>query len=138
MFCQVCGKKKIGEGKFCPNCGESFAVGKLERKSSKVNLLPLASAGLLLLLATFSDSLAIGFFTFLRWIVMGASVYYAYDIYKRGRDTDFWFWIFVVLAVLFNPFVPIHLARDTWQFIDFVVAAILVAFGSHLKKAKLV
>lgn len=134
MFCQICGKERAGKGKFCSGCGTKFIEEDLEKTAKGINIFPMVAATFLLLVAIFSDSMPIGFFTLLRWAVMGASIYYAYEIYQKKVDTDFWFWVFVILAVLFNPLIPIYLAKDTWKFIDFMVAVAFVAFSPYLKK----
>jgi hypothetical protein len=71
-----------------------------------------------------------GYFTLLRWVVSAVAVAFA-----AGACSTGWVWagwLFGVLAVLFNPVVPVHLARTTWQPIDaaagiaFVVGAVLL------------
>jgi hypothetical protein len=34
-------------------------------------------------------------------------------------------WVYVLIAVLFNPIAPIHFRRDTWAIIDVVTAALM-------------
>ena len=79
-----------------------------------------------------------GFYTLLRLVVCGTTVYLtwlAYDSSKQG-----WVWSFGFLAVLFNPLIPIHLDRGSWVVIDFFVAIFLLisifAFRVPKKKAK--
>jgi hypothetical protein len=65
-----------------------------------------------------------GYFTLLRWVVGAAAVAFAASGGSTGRV---WAgWLFGVLAALFNPVVPVHLARTTWRPID---AAAGVAFA---------
>lgn len=65
-----------------------------------------------------------GYYTLLRFVVCGVSAYGAYFsseiIMRKG-----WVWIFGMIAILFNPIIPIHLDRDTWAIIDVVVAGVL-------------
>jgi hypothetical protein len=61
------------------------------------------------------------FYTLLRWICCAVFVYSAFTAHERNRVP--WVWIFGVLAVLFNPIVPVHLQRDTWQIVDWVTTA---------------
>ncbi len=64
------------------------------------------------------------YFTTLRWITCAVSVYGAYLSYKGER-------LYVVIslgviAVLFNPIIPIHMGKSTWQLIDIVVGLIML------------
>jgi len=56
--------------------------------------------------------------------VFAAMVYIAWTAYevKQGK----WIWIFGFLAVIFNPFIPLHFGRDFWVVIDFIVAIFLI------------
>ena len=86
----------------------------------------LGAAGLLLL--------ALGrnpydFYTITRWVVCGVCSYGAFVEFERNRST--WAWLFVIMAVAFNPIVPVRLSRETWAPIDglgvgFLVASVLV------------
>lgn len=65
-----------------------------------------------------------GYYTVLRWITCAVSCYGAYLFYKLDR-------LYVVIplgviAVLFNPIIPIHLNRWTWQLIDIAVGVIIL------------
>src|SRR5436309_1631993 len=64
------------------------------------------------------------FYTLLRWICCAAFAFSAFIATEKNRMV--WAWIFGVLAVLFNPIVPVHLQRDTWQIIDRVTIGVLV------------
>lgn len=62
------------------------------------------------------------YYQFLRWsilIIAGYSAYLAYNKLKMG-----WAWVFGIIALLFNPIFPFYLQKETWQFIDVVVAVI--------------
>ena len=63
-----------------------------------------------------------GYYQFLRWVILVVGAYSAYLAYKlEGKS---WPWIFGIIAVLFNPIIPFTFQRNTWQFIDVVVAII--------------
>ncbi len=66
---------------------------------------------------------AYGYYVVLRWVVCGAGI--ATAILASGLKKTGWLWIFVSVAVLFNPILPVHLNRDTWTLLD-VAAAILI------------
>ena len=68
------------------------------------------------------------FYTFLRIVVCFSSCFATYQLFK-GKDKV---WIlFALIALLFNPFIPVHLgSRLLWGVINVSVA---VAFGWILK-----
>ncbi len=74
-----------------------------------------------------------GYFTFLRFIVFGVAVYGAYFASKPERIVLVL--AFVIIAILFNPLIPIHLRRGTWHFIDLAVAAFLIISIFVLRKS---
>lgn len=71
------------------------------------------------------------YYRLLRFVTCAVAVLVAYCAYAWRK----WWaaWLFGFVAVLFNPLLPIHLKRQTWQVIDpaaaalFLVAAILLA-----------
>ena len=65
------------------------------------------------------------FYTIMRWVVCGVCAYGAFVEFGRSRTT--WAWVFVIMAVAFNPIVQVRLSRETWAPIDVVAAGILVA-----------
>jgi hypothetical protein len=56
------------------------------------------------------------YYTLLRWLVSGVAAYGAFLAKTNGSDG--WLWSFLIIAVLFNPIVPVHLTRQTWAPID--------------------
>jgi hypothetical protein len=64
------------------------------------------------------------YYTLLRFIVCGVSAYGAYFAVELKKNS--WAWIFAIIAILFNPIIPVHLDRRTWAFIDLGVAIILL------------
>lgn len=63
-----------------------------------------------------------GFYTLLRWIVTISSLYTGYLYYQfelRGFA-----WMFFIIAVLFNPLVPIYMQRETWLIFDILVGIV--------------
>ncbi len=63
-----------------------------------------------------------GYYQFLRWAILVIGAYSAHLTYKAGGKA--WTWIFGIIAVLFNPIIPFTFQRNTWQFIDVIVAII--------------
>lgn len=79
---------------------------------------------LILLLAVPEGFWPYGYYVFLRWVITGAAVFLlwiASQLKKQG-----WFWLMVGIAILFNPIIPIHLDKEIWQIIDFIVAVLFL------------
>lgn len=81
----------------------------------------------MLVLAIFP--LPYGYYMLLRLVVTAAAAYVAYENFSK--DIANWGVVFVVIALLFNPFYVIHLDVVLWKIIDLVVAGI---FFMNLKK----
>ncbi len=84
----------------------------------------LVVAATILFLALF-DGWQYGFFTILRFVVFATTAYVAWMAYEGQKEK--WVWIFGFVAVLFNPFFPVHLDRDTWVVIDLITGIFLLA-----------
>ncbi|AKD54860.1 DUF6804 family protein [Spirosoma radiotolerans] len=83
----------------------------------------LLTAAVLLFLATLATlSLPYGFYTFLRIVVCGLAFYVAI----QTRDSIVALISLLVVAILFNPLVPIHLPQPTWRIIDLATAAAFI------------
>lgn len=67
-----------------------------------------------------------GFYQLLRFLVCGTGAYFSYKSAIQNRQV--WAWILGIIAFLFNPVIPIHFNRETWQGIDAIVAVILFVF----------
>lgn len=75
------------------------------------------------------------YYTLLRFVVCGVTTY---GVYLAGRNKKIgWAWIFGIIAVLFNPIVPVHLERATWAIIDVGVSLFLMTSIALFKAAKL-
>lgn len=65
-----------------------------------------------------------GYYTLLRWVVCGVSAFAAFQAAKSAKTG--WVWALAVVALFFNPIIPVHLKRETWAFIDVGVAVLLL------------
>lgn len=65
-----------------------------------------------------------GYYTMLRFFVCCVTAYGAY--FAMGLQKKEWGWSFGIIAVLFNPFIPVRLSRTTWAVIDSSVAFLLI------------
>ena len=93
-----------------------------------------AVIAIIALLLTFIDWHSYDYYTLMKFIVTGVMVYYAYYIYEVLQKVDYWFWILVGIAVLFNPIIPIYLRdKGLWMFIDVLVIGFLILFVKFKK-----
>jgi hypothetical protein len=68
-------------------------------------------------------SLPEGFYTFLRLSMFVTGSYSS--IYFFSMSKNVWAWLMVFMALLFNPFVVVHLEHETWVNADAISAGIL-------------
>ena len=61
-----------------------------------------------------------GYYTFLRLVVTVCAGVAGYGCWKNGRIVVAF--VFGAVALLFNPVIPVHLARELWAPIDVLVA----------------
>ncbi|MGB2762113.1 MAG: DUF6804 family protein [Minisyncoccales bacterium] len=102
-------------------------------RNIKFSIIPGIIASTLLLL-TFLDW-PYGYYNFLRIIVAGAAIYYAYYLYQKLKELDLWFWGLIAIAIIFNPIVPIYLGDKTiWIIIDVIAAIFFISFIIKFKK----
>lgn len=72
-----------------------------------------------------------GYYTLVRICICLYSAFLAYKSWEE--KIDIWMWIFIVIAVLFNPIIPIYLNRELWAIIDIVIAIVFFISISQLK-----
>lgn len=88
------------------------------------------AAAVLLLLAI--APLPIGYYTFLRIATTIAAVLLIIDSYK-GK-ANIWSIVFGIIAILFNPIIPIYLyQKDKWMLIDIGAAVLFVGYAIWYK-----
>jgi hypothetical protein len=96
----------------------------------KITVVPSLIAATMLFFATME--LPYGYYRLLRWVICGISVFLAYKSYEMNKIT--WVWIMGIIAILFNPLIPIHLDKESWMFIDIVAAFTYLASILFIKK----
>ena len=64
--------------------------------------------------------LPFAYFQITNWVVVGAAVTTAHDAWKKKNELMMW--IFIAVAVMFNPLAPLYLTPLIWQVADVVVA----------------
>jgi hypothetical protein len=67
-----------------------------------------------------------GYYTFLRIVTCGVAGFIAVVGFRERPAIQAWSVVLILIAVLFNPFVPIHLHRATWFYLDLCAAAVLL------------
>ena len=82
-----------------------------------------------LLIATLN--IPYNYYVIMRFIVTGFALYTCYLLQKGEKD--YWFFIFIGIAILFNPILPIHLEKEIWIIFDLLTSLIILVF-SKMKK----
>ncbi len=103
----------------------------MSKKDNNIRSIILIVLAILLLLCL--AKMPYGFYQIVRFLAFAGFGYLAYLEYK-GKNIDRMV-LFVVLALLFQPFLPLSLGRVIWNIVDVVVAVYLVYLLAkmHLK-----
>lgn len=75
-----------------------------------------------------------GYYILLRWIVALSAVFLLWLAYNLKKT--FWLFSMGIVAILFNPIIPVHLDKETWVIIDFLVAILFLTSVFRLKSTK--
>ncbi len=67
-----------------------------------------------------------GYYKFLRWVVVATAVYTAYINYLKKNEINFGVWLFGLIAILFNPILPFYLGKNSWQIVDGIVGIVFI------------
>lgn len=73
-----------------------------------------------------------GYFQFVRLCAMLGFIYLAYEAFLEDQKTELY--VFLLLAVLFQPVVKISLGRTLWNIVDVLVGIGLMS-SAFLKKS---
>ena len=68
-----------------------------------------------------------GFYTFLRLVVCIYSVLVAVLAFKQ--DKGIWIIPLVLIALLFNPLIPVYFEKEIWIVLDIIVAVFFLIFS---------
>jgi hypothetical protein len=68
-----------------------------------------------------------GYYMLLRVVVAAAALLLAGLIYQQAKSLTVWFGLFLILAIVFNPIVPLHLTRGVWSILNVAAVAIFAA-----------
>ena len=98
----------------------------------KEYLIPiLIFAGIFLLLGIFGD-FSYGFYMFIRLIASITAAIFAYLFYQKKNIP--WTWVFIVSAIIFQPFIKVHLTKGIWQFLNGILIVLLIVGVNKLYK----
>ena len=89
----------------------------------------LTMLGAVLLLIAAVGTQPYGFYMVLRLVITVGAVYWAWRVYKEGQRA--WTWMFVAVALLLNPFLPIRMQRIQWQPIDLCLGIFLIGWSGY-------
>lgn len=99
----------------------------------KISLyISLGCAGLLVIATLLAPPY--GFYRFMRIAICVVSLYYSYHFLQSSRP--FLTFIFLILAILYNPIYPIYLTRTIWQPINLMSAAYFIFVAFHFSRPK--
>ena len=70
-------------------------------------------------------ALPFAYYQYMNWIVLGASLMLARQ--ANSKNKMFFVWLFILVAVTFNPLAPMYFRADIWQVLDLVVAGLFLA-----------
>jgi FtsH-binding integral membrane protein len=67
------------------------------------------------------------YYQFMNWIVVGAGLVTAQQASMRGKS--FTMWLFILVAVVFNPIAPMYFNQFVWNIADLATAVLfLISF----------
>ena len=70
-----------------------------------------------------------GYYTLIRLVATGMFLWAAAVSLKSNKQIIPW--VFVLLALLFNPVLKVHFAKEVWAWIDIISALFLVSTYGH-------
>lgn len=77
----------------------------------------------------------IGYYTFLRIYLTGIAAFIIFDSYSKSDKVSGEVIVFSVIAIIFNPFIPVYLHdKELWSAIDAVVGIVFLIKGFKLKQ----
>jgi hypothetical protein len=73
-----------------------------------------------------------GYYMLLRLVACGVFSWAAYISLKRSGDVLPW--VFIVLAIVFNPIIKIHFPKEIWVVIDFCSGILLILIRGKIQE----
>lgn len=75
-----------------------------------------------------------GYYTILRIMVTGFFIWAAVLTYQQKEQILPW--VFVVLAITFNPIIKVYLSKELWAVIDILVGIFVITISSRIRENK--
>jgi uncharacterized membrane protein len=69
-----------------------------------------------------------GYYTLLRIIVAFGAACIVWTEFSRANSPTSWAVLFALVAVVFNPFIPVHLSREVWAWLDVFAASMFAVY----------
>lgn len=66
-----------------------------------------------------------GYYILLRWVLCGAFSFLAVQAINQGKQG--WLFVFGITALIYNPFLRVHLTREIWTVVNVVTIVLVVA-----------
>jgi hypothetical protein len=63
-----------------------------------------------------------GYYILLRWVCCGVFAFLAFRAVEKGIER--WPWVLGITAVVYNPFIRVHLNRDIWSVVNLITIGI--------------
>jgi len=77
-------------------------------------------------------NLPYGYYTLLRIVACAVFIWAALISYEKNKESVLP-WIFIIIAILFNPIIKIHLQKEVWAVVDFCCGTLLLLMTNKLK-----
>jgi hypothetical protein len=74
------------------------------------------------------------FYMLIHVVVFGASLLIAALIFNQDKNFDIWIGLFLLVAIIFNPIVPLHLTGRIWAILDIAAAVLFVGHYLNIRK----
>lgn len=74
------------------------------------------------------------YYTIMRFLVTVTSLYCTFLSFKI--KSELWIFLFLAVALLFNPIAPIKLSKETWLMIDYAISFLFVISIKYIREIK--
>ena len=108
-------------------CDPPISVEYMEKK---ISIKPHVVASIALLLLAILP-LPYGYYTLLRLVVCITAIFLAWMSYKKQKIR--WTWAMGLIALVFNPIMPLHFGKEIWVVIDLSTAIFFTIFLIKVK-----
>lgn len=86
----------------------------------------------MLLWALYPDN-PYGYYVLLRFVCCACFAFIAFRYRESGKEG--WIWVFAIAAIIYNPFIRVHLSREIWSVAN-IATVILTSVSLITQKQK--